>query len=305
MPESRPPLVVQPLATARLTLTPLDLDRDLDDLHVMLADPAVATFDDGPPSATLAETRWGLSRAFAENGGATWTIRLRDDPTALGTIGVFSDQGTTIRGIGWSLRASHWGQGITGEAARTVVPWLLAQPGVDGLEAWVDVRNVRSIGVAVRAGMRERGHLPRTVKGEVTTTLVLARAAQPVEPMVRTISAVLPVGDVAATIATLTAVFAMHIAWAIDEPPTLACVAMTPWAGSAGIRVAAASGEIVPVAVRFEVGVPVDDVVARAEAAGLRVVARPVDQPWYRREATVALPDGHQLTIAGALSPTG
>src|ERR1700722_18620490 len=156
------------LSTARLVLRPLDPTLDAPDLFEMDADPLVHQFVYGSsPSRSIKQLARRLVNDLDQNGGMTWSLRLRDDPTALGTIGIFADQGTTIRGLGWSLRRSHWSQGLMSEAASEVVPFLLAQPGVDGLEAWADSRNIGSLKVAARAGLTERARLPRSYDDHV------------------------------------------------------------------------------------------------------------------------------------------
>ena len=136
---TRPPLDIETLRTTRLTLTPLDAAADATDLHPMLADPEVHRYDTDAEASAVRRRRprvdwpvsWSRTAAPPGRSGSA-------EGRAIGTIGVFADQGTTIRGVGWSLARAFWREGITSEAARGVVPYLLAQPGVDGLEAWVD-----------------------------------------------------------------------------------------------------------------------------------------------------------------------
>ncbi|TCM49312.1 GNAT family N-acetyltransferase [Kribbella sp. VKM Ac-2568] len=59
----------------------------------------------------LDESRARLDREFGDNGGLTWVLRLRPSDRAIGVVGVYSDQGTPIRGVGWYLRRDYWGQG--------------------------------------------------------------------------------------------------------------------------------------------------------------------------------------------------
>ena len=184
MTETRPPLRIQRLSTERLDLTPLDPAADAAALHAMLADPEVHRYDtDARASGSVEETALRLHRQVVANGGTTWAIRLRGgDP--IGTIGIFADQDTSIRGVGWSLTRSHWRQGVTSEAAKAAIPYLLAQDGVDGLEAWVDSENVASLGVARAVGMTEGGRLPRSYPDRVAQTIVMVRSAQPRDPEV-------------------------------------------------------------------------------------------------------------------------
>jgi ribosomal-protein-alanine N-acetyltransferase len=304
MTDVRPPLRIEPLRSDRLDLTPLDPAADAPDLHEMLADPEVHRYDnDAHASETIQETESRLRLQVVANGGATWAIRLRGGP-AIGTIGVFADQGTRIRGVGWSLASSYWQRGFTSEAARVVVPYLLGQDGVDGLEAWVDSRNHASIGVAQAAGMTERGRLPRVYADHAAQTVVMARAARPRDPEVFGIFSTLRVTDLESTLSLLTGLLELHVAWAYPDPPTVAFLAVAPWSGSPGFQIEQAPGATVqPQRMSFDVGITVDEVGARVRAAGLEVVEPPRDQPWVRREMTFQLPDGHRIGVSGPTMP--
>jgi RimJ/RimL family protein N-acetyltransferase len=292
------------LSTARLALRPLDPTRDAADLFAMDADPLVHQYAHGSSSSrSIEQLTRRLTADLGHNGGMTWAIRLRDDPTVLGTIGIFADQGTTIRGLGWSLRRSHWGQGLTSEAASAIVPFLLAQPGVDGLEAWADSRNIGSLKVAARAGLTERARLPRSYGDHVAQTVVMAIAAEPADPSVFTVTAALRVDDVEATAQLLCGLLGMHAAWMHGDPVGIGEIAVAPWSGSAGISLQRRDGQVRPTEVTFEVGVWVDDIHARVQAAGLAVIEAPGDRPWGRRDFTFALAEGHRISVSGATTP--
>lgn len=297
-------MVITELSTARLELRPLDPTVDATDLFEMDADPLVHQYMYGSsPSHSIEQLQRRLAADLDQNGGMTWAVRLHDDPTVLGTIGIFADQGSTTRGLGWSLRRSHWGQGLMSEAARAIVPFLLAQPGVDGLEAWADSRNIGSLKVAMHAGLAERARLPRSYNDRVGQTVVMAVAANPVDPTVFTITAALEVHDVEGTAQLLCGVLGMHIAWMYGEPVTIGEVAVAPWSGSAGIQLRRRHGEVRANEVTFEVGVWIDDIHARVVAAGLEVTEAPGDRPWGRRDFTFTLPEGHRIGVSGATTP--
>ena len=189
------------------------------------------------------------------------------------------------------------------EAASTIVPFLLEQPGVDGLEAWADSRNIGSLKVAARAGLTERARLPRSYDDGVAQTVVMAVAAEPVDPTVFTITAALEVHDVEGTAQLLCGLLGMHIAWMHGEPAEIGEVTITPWSGSAGIHLRRRDGDVRATEVTFEVGVWVEDIHARVQAAGLDVIEPPGDRPWGRRDFTFALPEGHRIGVSGATTP--
>ncbi len=63
--------------------------------------------------------------------------------------------------FGWVLSRSLWGQGLMTEAAAAVQEWLLAQPEIWRVEAYVDVDNPASAKVMEKIGMTLDGCLPR------------------------------------------------------------------------------------------------------------------------------------------------
>ncbi len=294
---------MQTLTTERLSLVPLDLDRDAEGLHTMLGDPRMYEFSEGGPTRDVTASRARLADELAGNGGRTWTIMLRTVGTPIGTIGVFYDQGTPIRGLDWKLHADYWGRGIMGEAAPVIVEHLLAQPDVDGVEAWIDSHNFRSLGVARRARLDERGRLPRVYADRQAQQIVMARAAEPRDPDVLTVRTVLPVKDIRATRDQLTSILGMSVAFEHGEPPTFLRLRVGPWSGCPGIDLAKADDTIAPAQVLVDMGISTDEVYERAVAARVEVLGQPVDEPWYRREFRFRLTEGHEVRVAGPVRP--
>lgn len=292
-----------PLRTGRLDLEPLDPDRDAESLHAMLGDPEFDPYGSSEPTRDVAETRERLAKDLTENGGWTWAVRLRPDRHAIGTIGLFSDQGTSIRGLTWYLCRTYWGRGIMSEAAPVVVDHLLAQPGITGVEAWIDSRNSRSLGVARSARLQERSRMARVYDDHTAQQIVLARAPVPTDIDVVAVRVNLDVHDVRATARLLTEALGLSLAFEYPDPPRIARLAVAQWAGSPGIDLMRATGEIVPTSATIDLGVSTDRVYERVLATGLEVDAPPEDQPWFRRTFTVLLPEGHRLRVHGPLRP--
>jgi RimJ/RimL family protein N-acetyltransferase/uncharacterized glyoxalase superfamily protein PhnB len=287
------------LKTARLDLVEFELERDLAPLHAMFSDPEWARGGYMTPASSSDESRERLEREFGDNGGWTWVLRLRPAEDAVGVIGVFSDQGSSIRGMSWYLRRDHWGAGLMSEAARAVVDHLLLQASITGVEAWIDSRNVRSIAVARHAGLDLVGRLPRTQYGEIAQSVVMGRAAQPTDPTTFGISPTLEVRDVAGTVRLLCSLLGLHVHFELDG---FALLGFTEWNGQSGLEVRRASGEISLATITLDVGVLVDPLYEAAIAAGLANSTRPEDTSWYRRTFTLVLAEGHRLTISGPVS---
>ena len=190
-----------------------------------------------------------------------------------------------------------------GEAAPLVVEHLLAQPGITGVEAWIDTRNLRSIGVARRAGLQEASRMARVYSDHVAQQVVMVRAAEPRDSDVVAVFPDLPVRDVRASAQQLAQVLGLHLAFLHPDPPTMARLTITPWAGSQGLNLVQAVGDVAPVSLTIDLGIPPDLVHERALAAGLAVDGPPQDQPWYRRTFAILLPDGQQLRVQGPVRP--
>lgn len=294
------------LTTERLDLVPLDPDRDAESLHVMLGDPEYDEYGDDKPTRDVAETRDRLAHAVDGNGGWTWAVRLRPSEQAIGAIGLYYDQGTTIRGLSWHLRRDFWGRGIMGEAAPVVVDHLLEQPHIDGVEAWIDTQNTRSLGVARRARLDERGRMPRVYADRLAQQVVMARAAVPRDQDVLDVRPTLRVRDIRATIGLLTSVLGLRIGFEHGDPTTYAQLAVAGWSGGTGLELTTGGeGALTPTALSVDIGIETDVVHERAVAAGVTVLAPPQDMPWYRREFRFVLPEGHVVRVIGPMRPTG
>lgn len=222
------------LETARLDLVKFEMERDLAPLHAMFSDPEWARGGYMTPTATESESRDRLEREFGDNGGWTWVLRVRPEETAVGVIAVFSDQGSSIRGLSWYLQRDRWGAGLMSEAARAVVDHLLKQPSITGVEAWIDSRNVRSIAVARHAGLDLVGRLPRTSDGELAQSVVMGRAAKPADPTTFAIMPVLEVHDVTGTARLLCDLLGLQIRFELED---LVHLGFTEWNGQSGLEV--------------------------------------------------------------------
>lgn len=295
--------VAPELRTRRLDVVALDPARDAVALHRMHGDPRFAGF--GEVTDSVPHTRRLLERTLAGNGGWTWVLRLRPSTDAVGTVGIFADQGTPIRGLSWHLAPEHWGQGLMSEAARAVVDHLLGPAGFAGLEAWIDSDNERSLGVARHARLSERGRLPRVYDDRIAQSVVMVRGRADRDPDTLDACAVVPARDVAASVGILSTVFGMHVAYAVGEPLRVAKLAVGPWSGSPGLLVTAADGPVHPLTIAVEVGVAAETVLARVVAAGLTVLAEPAETPWSRRVLAFALPDGHRVDVVAPSGPRG
>ncbi|WP_405059119.1 GNAT family N-acetyltransferase [Kribbella sp. NBC_01505] len=295
---------MQSLSTARLELMGLDIARDVEDLHLMFSDPDWASAGYDKPSYYLGQTHNRLVREFGDHGGLAWALRLRPDRHAIGVIGVFADRGTPIRGLSWYLRREFWGRGLMSEAAVAVVDHLLGQPGIAGVEAWIDSRNIRSIGVARQARLEHVGRLPRVYDAHLAQSVVMARASAPRDPNVIAVRPTLSVHDVGRTTRLLVDILGMHIRFQLGEPdPTYVRLGLDRWTDGNGLDLQQANAAVSDVSITIDLGTRVDSAYDAVRAAGFQVPDPPRDQPWHRREFSLILPEAHRITISGPLRP--
>jgi catechol 2,3-dioxygenase-like lactoylglutathione lyase family enzyme len=189
------------------------------------------------------------------------------------------------------------------EVARVTVDYLLSRPDINGVEAWIDLQNTRSLGVARRAGLGDRGRLPLVYADRLSQTVVMARAATPDEADVLTVWPNLPVNDVSETASLLANVLGLNVLFLHGEPPGFGRLGIGPWSGSPGIELGTAEGGCAPTHVSVDIGISTDTVYRRALDAGLEVLGAPENRPWHRREFAFRLPEGHVIRIVGPLEP--
>ncbi|MFI0724197.1 GNAT family N-acetyltransferase [Streptomyces sp. NPDC021224] len=287
--------------SARLVLTPLDLDADTADLHLAYGDPRIArSWADEEPPRDEAETRERLATRVERPDGRLWTIRRAGEPDALGLVELADVSPTPW--LSWMLRRAEWRRGITGEAVAALVEHLFTAGGLERVEAWADASNTGSIGVARRAGLTERGRFTMsTPVGGTREKVVLGRVAGAGPQRFYLAHPVLPVRDVEATLALLHAGLGLEPGFRVGEPALYAAARLGPWSVGPGLRLALAPGDepIAPVTVALDAGIPLAGLALRYAAAGGRTDGPVRRMPWGEHELCCLLPEGHRLVVSG------
>ena len=147
-------------------------DEDAFAWHRVFADPEVMEFHGGKAAelSVYEELTARQRRHDAEYGFCLWSV-LDESGEVIGFTGAqpwpreWGPKGEIE--IGWRLGRAHWGKGYVTAAARMTLERVRAA-GVSGVVAMVDSRNMRSIAVTQRLGMR---------LAETFTTPVSARQA--------------------------------------------------------------------------------------------------------------------------------
>lgn len=145
------------IETERLILRPRSI-LDLDACISMDRDPEVTRFIQGPwnePEQHESFLRDRILRSFGPGLGY-WSIFLKEQPNQfLGWILLipYDGVGPEIE-IGWRLVRKFWGHGYATEAARGVAGHAFEGVSVERIIAVIDPRNLGSIQVAEKIGMR-------------------------------------------------------------------------------------------------------------------------------------------------------
>lgn len=147
---------LEPVTTARLTLTPISRDMcrrllagNLDGVRAAPGWPQEGTFD-------------GLRMSVERGHPPGWLVV--HEGVVIGDCGLHGPPDAEGRvEIGYGLAAGLRGRGLGTELVPAVSGWLLDQPGIRVVRAHTAPDNVASRRVLEKAGFRERG----TEEGEV------------------------------------------------------------------------------------------------------------------------------------------
>ena len=170
-----------PLLTERLQLRGLT-PADLDDLHDLFGRDDVSRFLNWEPmsrdqAAALLERRLTQTRVEKEGDGFAFALEERDSGRFVGEVVLKWTSADSRQGeIGWSLHPDARGKGYATEAARELLRYGFEDMGLHRIIAECDPRNVGSIRVMERLGMRrEADHVDAMwLKGEWVGSTVFA-----------------------------------------------------------------------------------------------------------------------------------
>jgi RimJ/RimL family protein N-acetyltransferase len=274
------------LTTARLSLTPLDRDRDAEALHAAYSDPDVMRWWNTPLCVDVADTRRSLAGILEGDGAHIWAVRAAD---------------VAVPGLTWMLCRYAWGSGLATEAATAVIEYAFGPLGLDRVEAWVDATNVRSLATARRIGLTEYGRLAQRYphREQPHESIVMGRSHEPEPTAVLSVEVTLPVLDVVTELDILRSALKARALYEVGDPPAMVGVVFGPWSVGPCLRLVAAPPPIAPATVTVDVGTEFDSSYRRAVAAGADIVALPAEKPWGMWEFVIRLTAGHQVVVTG------
>ncbi len=146
------------IVTPRLRLRRARAD-DLAAVHAILSHPEAMRFWSTPPHGDLAQTRAWLADMTDANPALSDDFVIERDGAVIGKAGCWR-----LPEIGYILHPDHWGQGLAHEALTAAIAHVFATFPIDAIEADVDPRNTRSLGLLRRLGFVETGRAERTIQ---------------------------------------------------------------------------------------------------------------------------------------------
>ncbi|WP_328531805.1 GNAT family N-acetyltransferase [Nocardioides sp. NBC_00368] len=166
-----------PITTERLLLRPIDVERDLDDLHAYLSREDVCRYIPAVPKDrdALRESyaAWKRPSVLRREGEVLCLgVEDRDSGRLIGDVVLFWHSKEQRSGeIGYAFNPEFHGQGFATETARALLGLAFDGLGLHRVTARVDERNEASARVIERLGMRKEAveREAEWFKGEWTT----------------------------------------------------------------------------------------------------------------------------------------
>ena len=171
----------QPIHTARMVLRPYE-PADFETLHAMFSREDVCRYLPWAPmdaDQAQAKLEQRLHQRRIEADGDPLVLAAVDTATGRG-VGDFmlrlTDLSSRQGEIGWSVHPDFQGRGLATEGAQELLRLGFDGLGLHRIEASCDSRNLPSVRVMERIGMRREAHLVESsfVKGEWVSDLVYA-----------------------------------------------------------------------------------------------------------------------------------
>lgn len=172
------------LTAARVSLRWLEL-ADVPALFTLFSDPEVARFWSSPAMTALGQAQRLLAQihnGYARGDLLQWGIE--HDGAIIGTCTLSHVEVDHRRAeVGFALARNRWGQGLAREAVSRLLGFAFGPLALHRLEADVDPRNARSLGLLASLGFRREGLLRERwhVAGEICDAVFLGLLARDFE----------------------------------------------------------------------------------------------------------------------------
>lgn len=153
------------IETERLLLQRLRYEDAEEIFFAYASKPEATRYVSWPTHNTIEDTRYFLTyahNAWTAGKDYSFSIRLKNSGQLIGSFGVINDDGKLQ--FGYTISPSYWNQGFASEAVLEMMSRLKEQDGVYRISTFVDVDNVASQKVLIKAGLVQEGLLPKWFK---------------------------------------------------------------------------------------------------------------------------------------------
>ncbi len=146
--------------TDRLILREINLEDASSIFETYAQNPNVAQYVSWYPHQSVEDTKKVIQNLFLkgykDNVPGPWGIILKEKPDqVIGTVGcLWSQQGNSILELGYALAEEYWGQGITAEACRSILPYVFETYKPAKIIACYNDHNPASGRVMEKVGMK-------------------------------------------------------------------------------------------------------------------------------------------------------
>ena len=144
--------------TKRLRLRPYSFN-DVNDVLAYASDPEWSRFLPVPNPYTLKDAEEFIARCILREPDGNLRFAIEFDGSVIGGIDLRIETPIAVGSLHYSLSRDHWNQGLTTEAAQTIIDWGFTEFGLEKVYSWADVENIGSWRVMEKIGMIREGTL--------------------------------------------------------------------------------------------------------------------------------------------------
>jgi ribosomal-protein-alanine N-acetyltransferase len=158
-------LIPELITTQRLVIRRLRYEDADEIFYTYASKPEATQYVAWPMHKKIADTRAYLGYAvpaWEQGRDFSFSIRLADHNRFIGTFGFMNDSGKIQ--FGYALGPLYWSQGYATEACTKMMSMIRSVPGVFRVGTLVDIENVASSKVLLKAGLVEEARLPKWMR---------------------------------------------------------------------------------------------------------------------------------------------
>ena len=153
------------IATSRLAIRRLRYEDADEIFYTYASKPEATQYVSWPMHRSLADTRSFLDYAvqsWSRGNDYSFSIRLPDHNRLIGSFGIINDDGKIQ--FGYALGPFYWGNGYATEVCQAMMDLLRTTPGIYRISTLVDVDNIASSKVLLKAGLIEEARLSKWMR---------------------------------------------------------------------------------------------------------------------------------------------